>query len=99
MQVTTDFPFELFTELSVDPELGATAIHRESVQCDVADLVEETFVGGVLADTLPAHLGGVHVAVTPEWDQEPRKQALNVRITEQGGEERSFSGVSRPAVG
>ncbi len=91
MQVTTDFPFELFTELSVDPELGATAIHRESAQSDVAELVEEAFVGGVLADTLLAHGGGVRVAVTPVWDQEPRAQALNVRITEQGGEGRSFT--------
>ena len=91
MQVSTDFPFELFTELSVDPELGATSIHRESAQPDLAELVEETFVGGVLADKLLAHGGGLRVAVTPVWDQEPRAQALNVRITEQGGEGRSFT--------
>ncbi len=91
MQVSTDFPFELFTELSVDPELGATSIHRESAQPDVAELVEETFVGGVLADKLLAHRGGLRVAVTPVWDQEPRAEALNVRITEQGGEGRSFT--------
>ena len=68
MQVSTDFPFELFTELSVDPELGATSIHRESAQPDLAELVEETFVGGVLADKLLAHGGGLRVAVTPVWD-------------------------------
>ena len=91
MQVTTDFPFELFSELSVAPELGATAIHRESVQSDVAELVEEAFVGGVLADALPADVGGLHIEVTPVWDQEPRAGALNVRITEQGGEGRSIT--------
>ena len=91
MHVTTDVPFELLTELSVDPELGADAIHRESVQSDVAELVEEAFVGGVLADALPSHVGGLRVAVTPVWDQEPRARALNVRITEQGGEGHSFT--------
>ncbi len=91
MHVTTDFPFELFTELSINQELGADAIHRESVHSDLAELVEEAFVGGVLADALPARVEGVRVAVTPVWDQEPRAQALNVRITEQGGEGRSFT--------
>ena len=91
MQVTTDyFPFELFAELSVDPELGATAIHRESVHSDLSELVEEAFVGGILADALPACAEGIRIAVTPVWDQEPRAQALNVRITEQGGKGRSF---------
>ena len=82
MHVTTDFPFELFTELSIDGELGADAIHRESVQSDLAELVEEAFVGGVLADALPADVGELRVAITPVWDQEPRAQALDVRITE-----------------
>ena len=91
MHVTTDFPFELFTELSVDPELGAEAIHRESVQSDLGELVEETFVGGVLADAFPTHPGGVRVDITPVWDQEPRARALEVRITEQDGEGRSFT--------
>ncbi len=92
MHVTTDhFPFELFTELSLDPELGATPLHRESVQPDLAELVEEAFVGAVLADALPADVDGVRVAVTPAWDQEPRAEALNVRITEDGGEGRSFT--------
>ncbi len=91
MYVTTDFPFELFTELSVDPELGATALHRESVQSDLADLVEETFTGGILADALPADMEGVNVAVTPGWDQEPRAQSLDIQITEQGGEGRLFT--------
>ncbi len=91
MHVTTDFPFELFTELSVDPELGARALHRESVQSDLADLVEETFVGGVLADALPTDMEEVSVAVTPGWDQEPRAQSLDIQITEQSGEGRSFT--------
>jgi len=91
MHVTTDFPFELFTELGVDPELGADAIHRESVQSDLGELVEETFVGGVLADALPACIDGVRVAVAPLWDQEPRARALEVRITERGGGGRSFT--------
>ncbi|MEE8146568.1 MAG: hypothetical protein V3T24_03095 [Longimicrobiales bacterium] len=91
MHVTTDFPFELFTELSINRESGADAIHRESVQSDLAELVEEAFVGGVLADALPADVGELRVAVTPVWDQEPRAQALDVRITERAGEGRSFT--------
>ena len=75
MHVTTDFPFELFTELSVDPELGAPAVHRESVQSDLSELIEEAFVGGILADALPADPGGVSVTVTPRWDQESREKA------------------------
>ena len=91
MHVTTDFPFALFTELSVNPRLGAIAVHRESVQSDLAELVDEAFIGGVLADALPADVGGLHIEVTLVWDQEPRVRALDVRITEQGGERRSVT--------
>jgi hypothetical protein len=91
MQVFTEFPFELFTELSVDPELGAGAVYRRSVQSDLAELVEEAFVGGVLADALPADVNELRVDVAPVWDQEPRAQGLDIRLTEQGGEGRSFT--------
>ena len=57
----------------------------------MGEIVEEAFVGGVLADVLPADIDGVRVAITPEWDQEPRAQALNIRIIERGGKGRSFT--------
>lgn len=90
MRTTADFPYELFAELGTDPELGAPAIHRESVQSDLADLVDEAFVTGVLTDALPADAEDVRVEVTPEWDVEPRAQAIHIRITDREGRGRSY---------
>ena len=63
---------ELSVELHRDPpgEMpGAVPLHRESIQADLSDLVEETFVRGVLAERLPAwfETDPCSIVVEPHW--------------------------------
>ena len=82
VEVAASCAFELFVELSTSPQIGALPVHRESAQKDLADLVEEAFVSGVMAEELPADVGRLDVEVTPVWDRAPRAEAIEVTLTE-----------------
>jgi hypothetical protein len=90
VDVNASCAFDFFTELSTDPGLGALPLHREAVQGDVADLVEEAFVTAVMAERLPSEVDELDVVVTPVWDRAPRAEAVDVTLTERGGGRRSL---------
>jgi hypothetical protein len=75
----------------LDLELGPP-LHVESIDGDLGDLVEETWVMGLLADELPLGSVPLRVSVQPVWRQEPLVDQLRVEVlvrTPDGGEARS----------
>jgi len=63
---------------------GFAPIHHEDVTADLADLVEEAFVRGVLADRIAPGPGPVRVRVRPEWVVEPVVQRIRVAVRPAG---------------
>jgi len=92
MQIVVDNPFELSLELGAGREGAVELLHREPIAADLPDLVEETFVSGVLAERLPAQAERLAVRIAPRWVERPVVRDLVVRVeTHAGGEQRSFS--------
>ncbi len=92
MDVVVDCPFEFAVEIAREPAGNAPAFHRERIDADLGDLLEEAFVGGVLAGRLPCEADAVRARVAPVWSAEPIVSELQVelRTLRDGAESGSF---------
>ena len=88
MRTTVECPYGYAMELGPHPETGGrpfAPLHREPIDADLADLVDEAFVGGVLADRLPAEPRELVARVTPRFAGEPYVEAVEVELVADDG--------------
>ena len=90
MLVSTS-PFEFFAELATDHSVGAQALHRESVQADLFELIDEAYVTGILSDVLSLDPGELAIEVVPLWREEPCARGVEIKITQRGPEARTYT--------
>lgn len=110
MQLEFDSPYTFSMEVGVLPEqpsgeapaVSAFApLHHEDITADLADLVDEAFVGGVLADRIdPSSLGSgpLAVAVRPVWSVEPVADRIRIEVSAGGSTNGSSSPAAEPHV-
>lgn len=103
IEAVLDCPAEYFVDLipgreeleagpparAPEPDLAGRALHRESIQDDLAALIDETYVRGILAERLHLEAQRVSVTLTPVRESDlslPGLQGISVRVTDdQGG--------------
>jgi hypothetical protein len=68
--VAVEFEFSVELRAASAGRAGESPLHRESIQHDLADLVEETYVRGVLGERLPAAPERLAVSIAPLWHGE-----------------------------
>lgn len=81
MRVDMSDRLDLYLELRATNSLEGALLHRECVTGDVAELAEETYVRGVLADRLPEHCELLRAEIKARWSVEPLIRELEVSIT------------------
>jgi len=81
VQVHIECPYDLSVELAESTGPTAAPIHRESIADDLGELIEESFVRGVLADRLPADPAKLHVVIEPVWLEEPLVDCIQILVT------------------
>ena len=91
MRASTHCPYSFFMEIGTEPEPGGTMLHRESIQDDLGDLVDEVFVTAILADALPEDPVELHVEVAPVWREEPWAEAVLVTACPRGDGSPAFA--------
>ncbi len=93
MPVDLDCPYTFAMELGVLPAMehaegqapaAFTPLHHEDITADLADPVEEAFVGGVLADRIDPGSGSVAVTVQPVWNVEPVVDRIRIVVNPNG---------------
>lgn len=86
-----DSPYEFHMELRSRPDSSGTPFYHEVVNDDLSDLIEETFVRGVLGELFPAGPPVVHCAIRPVWSTEPAVGQMEIELSAaEGGEEVRF---------
>ncbi|MGD9857871.1 MAG: hypothetical protein AB7U20_23250, partial [Planctomycetaceae bacterium] len=68
------------SELHREPHGQSVPLSSEDVTPDMAELVDEAFVSGVLANELPATLDRIEATIEPLFTQEPRVDRIKVRL-------------------
>jgi hypothetical protein len=79
-QNTLEMPYDLFLELRAGPGPETAPLTSRAVTGDVAELVEECFVRGVLADKIPAEFDAVAAEIEMVWMREPFVEQLEVAV-------------------
>jgi hypothetical protein len=81
-----------FCELHRSSNFDGVPLSSQEVTEDVADLVDETFVRGILADELPDEMAAVEVYIEPHFQQLAIVSHITVRVrTMSHGEVKEFS--------
>lgn len=73
--------YAYFLELRTNGDRTSMPLSTEEVTQDLGQLVEETYVQGVLADQLAVDAKHVTVEIVPAWSSEPMVERVNVTIT------------------
>jgi hypothetical protein len=74
--------FDFFSELCLAGLDTEPPLHREAMESDLVDLVDEAFVQAVLADEVPPEAReSLEVFVAPVWDEEPVAGEIEVSMT------------------
>ncbi len=78
--------FDFFAELTLSPERIEPAVHRTSIEDDLADLVDDALVGALLADevSISPALDDVRIEIAPVWIEPPIAQGIEVSIITPG---------------
>ena len=80
MNIVVGCQYEFIHELRYGAELDSVPLYSETVTDDVADLIEETYVRGVLSEILPLEIDTLQVAVQPIWQHEPVVAAIRISL-------------------
>lgn len=80
MNVEIENPYRLHMELRRTPDLSGVPLWSEDVTDHLADLVDETFTRGVLANVLPERPDDVVARITPVWSETPLVERVVVHI-------------------
>lgn len=73
--------YAYFLELRMSSDCTNMPLSSEEVTPDLNQLIEETYVQGVLADLLAVDAEHLTVEIVPAWSSEPIVQRVNVTIT------------------
>jgi len=94
VQIALHCPYEFSRELFVlvpgagDEKVSSSPVHHDVITTDLSDLVEETFVRGVLAEKLDPEPESVSVDITPVWRVEPFVERVRVEVRTTNGKAR-----------
>jgi hypothetical protein len=80
MQVQVDTGYRFQHELRREPDLSGVPLYSDPAGADVAELIEETFVRGVLAELLPPEPDRLLATIQPRWMTEPIVDSLCVTL-------------------
>lgn len=72
---------EFVSELRPKADLASVPLHSETVTADIAELVEEAYISGILSEKLPLCIDELGIDVVPVWQHEPIVDRLDVILT------------------
>ena len=80
MHVTIESPYRLHSELRRQPDIKEVPLSSLDVTPEAADLVEEAWIAGVLADVLPESAESVRARIEPVFSDEPLVERIKVHL-------------------
>ncbi|MBC8875237.1 MAG: hypothetical protein H8E44_37925 [Planctomycetes bacterium] len=80
MKLNINNRHQFVMELRRQSDLTGMPLYSESVTADMADLVEESYIAGVLNEKLPAEPDEMTVEVKPVWLKEPLVDKVEVEL-------------------
>jgi hypothetical protein len=81
MRVNIANTYTYYSELHSDANRWSVPLSVEDVTRDLGQLVEETYVRGLLAEELPWNMDQLDVEIAPSWSAEPMVKAVEVTLT------------------
>jgi hypothetical protein len=81
MRVNVANAYTYYSELHSDANRWSVPLSVEDVTRDLGQLVEETYVRGLLAEELPWNMDQLDVEIAPSWSAEPMVKAVEVTLT------------------
>jgi hypothetical protein len=94
MQTILEQPLSMcpYLELRTAPGKEGVPLHGERITDDLPDLIEETYIRGLLSEQLPLEHDAVRVALRPVFAEGPLVQHFEVRVTAlRGTDEASYT--------
>jgi hypothetical protein len=80
VEIELDQTFAYLHEVRREPDLTGMPLYSAAADGDVAELVEEASLWGVLAGRLPAAPDALQVQITPHWVREPIIGSLEITL-------------------
>jgi hypothetical protein len=80
MRVNVANTYTYFSELRSDANRWSVPLLVEDVTADLGQLVEETYVRGLLAEELPWNTDQLDVEIAPSWSAEPMVKTVEVTL-------------------
>ena len=78
VEINTEYNFQ--QELRRERDLSGLPLYSEPAHAEVAELIDEAFVSGVLSERLPPEPETLEVTLEPQWLSEPIVGGLNVNL-------------------
>jgi hypothetical protein len=80
MELSIDCPWQFASELHREPGARGIPLSSEDATGHVLELMDEAFVGGILADALPQRPERLHVQVEPMFSRESIVDRIEMRL-------------------
>ncbi len=80
MNVEINTEFDFLQELRRESDLSGLPLYSESAHAEVAELIDEAFVSGVLSERLPTEPESLKITLAPQWLNEPIVAGLDVTL-------------------
>ncbi|MGA2799233.1 MAG: hypothetical protein ABSE63_16760 [Thermoguttaceae bacterium] len=82
MKANLDCKYDFYQESwTGEPSAKTIPLHSRCVTGDLADLVEESFIRGILSEALPLEYSTLHAEIQPIWATQPYVRELEVTVT------------------
>ncbi len=78
VEIISEYDFQ--QELRRESDLSGLPLYSELAHAEVAELIDEAFVSGVLSERLPPAPETLEVTIEPQWLTEPIVSGLNVTL-------------------
>ena len=80
MQIVVDKKHDFVQELRRTPDLSGVPLYSAAAEPDIAELVDETYACGVLAERLPCEPDLLEIEIKPEWITEPIASCVAISL-------------------
>jgi hypothetical protein len=80
MKIAVENRFNYVQEVRREPNLSGAPLHSAPAEQDVAELVDETFTRGLLAERLPLEPDTLEIHIEPTWLQEPIASSVEITL-------------------
>ena len=90
MNVLIENGHRYFCQLRADLDLSSLPLASDDATASLAELLDETYNRGVLADRFPADVESIRVAIRPIWAEPPLVARVQIELTADNGQAASY---------